>query len=162
MTALRQALKKPAILVLIVSLCVVGLSGLRPSPEAVSFSSGILKIETEKGEQTLEVEYALTPQEWMRGLMHRTSLEGKDGMLFIFPQERPVAMWMKNTPLSLDMVFIAKDGRVIRIARSTTPHSTDLIKSGGNAKGVLELEAGRAEALKINPGDRIIHAAFAP
>ncbi len=75
----------------------------------------------------------------------------------IFPSETPEAraFWMKNTPLSLDIIFIGMDGRVQNIAADTKPYSLDSVKSDGIASAVLELRAGRAKALGIVPGDKV-------
>jgi uncharacterized membrane protein (UPF0127 family) len=101
-----------------------------------------------------------TDQRRMRGLMFVENLADDAGMLFIYPSAQPIAMWMKNTPLSLDILFIAADGRVHHIAENTTPQSTDTIPSNGVVYGVLELKAGSAARMKIRPGAQIIHPAF--
>ena len=76
-------------------------------------------------------------------------------MLFDFSPEQQVSMWMKNTYISLDMIFIRADGRILRIAENTEPLSTKIISSGGLAKGVLEVIAGTAQKYGIEPGDRV-------
>ena len=76
-------------------------------------------------------------------------------MLFDFSPEQQVSMWMKNTYISLDMIFIRADGRILRIAENTEPLSTKIISSGGLAKGVLEVIAGTAQKYGIQPGDRV-------
>ncbi|WP_264393896.1 DUF192 domain-containing protein [Porphyrobacter sp. ULC335] len=104
---------------------------------------------------TFKVEVAATPEAQARGLMFRTSLGDYEGM--IFPSAVPEArsFWMKNTPLSLDIIFIGADGRVLNIAANTIPYSLDSVSSKGLASAVLELRAGRAAALGIVPGDRV-------
>ena len=82
------------------------------------------------------------------------------GMLFDFGTSIPVTMWMKNTNLSLDMMFISDNGTIINIARNTKPLSLDYINSAGPAKGVLEVLAGTAQRLKIKAGDKVVHAVF--
>jgi uncharacterized membrane protein (UPF0127 family) len=81
-------------------------------------------------------------------------------MLFDFSPEQQVSMWMKNTYISLDMIFIRADGRILRIAEGTEPLSTKIISSGGLAKGVLEVIAGTAQKYGIQPGDRVAHPLF--
>lgn len=93
-----------------------------------------------------------------RGLMFIKQLRPDDSMLFIYPQPQPVAMWMKNTYVSLDMLFVAPDGEVIRVVEKTEPLSLKTIESGGIVLGVVELPAGTAARLKIAPGARVIHA----
>jgi uncharacterized membrane protein (UPF0127 family) len=77
-------------------------------------------------------------------------------MIFIYDPAQSVAMWMRNTFIPLDMVFIAPDGRVHRIEANTEPFSTDLISSGAPVAGVLELNAGQAEKIGLKRGDRVI------
>ena len=69
-------------------------------------------------------------------------------------------MWMKNTYISLDMIFISANGRILRIAENTEPESTKIISSGGLARGVLEVAAGTAKKYGIAPGDRVSHPLF--
>jgi len=71
-----------------------------------------------------------------------------------------VSMWMKNTYISLDMIFSRADGRVLRVAENTEPFSTRIIASGGPVKGVLEVVAGSARKYGIEPGDRVAHPLF--
>ena len=81
-------------------------------------------------------------------------------MLFDFGSERTVTMWMKNTYLPLDMLFIKRDGTVARIAERTVPQSLIVISSGTPVQGVLELSSGTVARLGIRPGDRVIHPIF--
>jgi uncharacterized membrane protein (UPF0127 family) len=96
----------------------------------------------------------------MRGLMFVEHLADDAGMLFIYPQAQPIAMWMKNTPLSLDILFVTAEGRVHHIAENTTPQSTDTIPSNGVVYAVIELKAGTTAKMKIRPGAQVIHPAF--
>lgn len=104
------------------------------------------------------VELAASPQAQARGLMFREELGDDEGMLFPSPVPEPRSFWMKNTPLSLDIIFIGPDGRIINIAADTVPYSLDPVSSVGPASAVLELRAGRARELGIVPGDRVIYA----
>jgi hypothetical protein len=83
-------------------------------------------------------------------------------MLFLYPEEQAIGMWMKNTCISLDMLFVAADGRVTRVAENTTPHSLTTISSGGPARGVIELKGGTAARLGIRAGARVEHPSFKP
>jgi uncharacterized membrane protein (UPF0127 family) len=103
-----------------------------------------LEIVTKNGVQVFSVEMATTEEEKTTGLMYRKELADGKGMLFDFSPEQEVSMWMKNTFISLDMIFIRADGRILRIAENTEPQSTRIISSGGPAKGVLEVIAGTA------------------
>lgn len=118
--------------------------------------SGKLKIKTQSGTVQFKVEYAITPAEKAKGLMYRTSLPHNTGMLFIYQKPTLVTMWMKNTPLSLDMFFINKMGRIRFIEEKTQPNSTRQIHSGGQISAVLELPAGSAENHGIKVGDLVI------
>jgi uncharacterized membrane protein (UPF0127 family) len=119
-----------------------------------------LEIVTKTGVQVFSVELATTDQEKETGLMYRKELPDGKGMLFDFSPEQQISMWMKNTYISLDMIFIRADGRILRIAENTEPESTKIISSGGLAKGVLEVIAGTARKYGIAPGDRVAHPLF--
>ncbi len=128
------------------------------SARAASFQP--LEIVTKSGVQVFSVEMATTDEEKETGLMYRKELPDGKGMLFDFSPERQVSMWMKNTYIPLDMIFIRADGRILRIAENTEPLSTKIISSGGPAKGVLEVIAGTAQKYGIAPGDRVAHPLF--
>ena len=119
-----------------------------------------LEIVTRNGVQVFSVEMATTEKEKETGLMYRKELADGKGMLFDFNPEQEVSMWMKNTYVSLDMIFIRADGRILRIAENTEPLSTKIISSGGLAKGVLEVIGGTAKKYGIEPGDRVAHPLF--
>jgi uncharacterized membrane protein (UPF0127 family) len=119
-----------------------------------------LEIATKSGVHVFSVEMATTEEEKTTGLMYRKELPDGKGMLFDFSPEQQVSMWMKNTYIPLDMIFISADGRILRIAENTEPLSTKIISSGGPAKGVLEVIAGTAQKYGIRPGDRVAHPLF--
>ena len=130
------------------------------NPVARAASVQPLEIATKSGVQVFSVEMATTEEEKTTGLMHRKELPDGKGMLFDFTPEQQISMWMKNTYISLDMIFIRADGRILRIAENTEPLSTRIISSGGLAKGVLEVIAGTAQKYGIQPGDRVAHPLF--
>lgn len=119
-----------------------------------------LEIVTRNGVQVFSVEMATTEEEKQTGLMYRKELADGKGMLFDFKPEQEVSMWMKNTYVSLDMIFIRADGRILRIAENTEPMSTKIISSQGPARAVLEVVAGTAQKYGIRPGDRVGHPLF--
>lgn len=119
-----------------------------------------LEIVTKNGVHVFSVEMATTDKERETGLMYRKELPDGKGMLFDFSPEQQISMWMKNTYIPLDMIFIRADGRILRIAENTEPHSLAIISSGGLAKGVLEVIAGTAQKYGIAPGDRVAHPLF--
>jgi uncharacterized protein len=119
-----------------------------------------LEIVSKSGVQVFSVEVMRTAEDRAKGLMYRRELPEGRGMLFDFSPEQNVSMWMKNTYLSLDMIFIRADGRILRIAESTTPESEAIIPAGGPVRGVLEVIAGTAKKFGIAPGDRVAHPLF--
>lgn len=122
-----------------------------------------LAIHTSDGKShAFRVEIARTPEEQARGLMFRKSLAADAGMLFLYTREEWQAMWMKNTLIPLDMLFIREDGRIFRVHERAVPGSLDTISSRGRVLAVLELRGGTAARLGIKAGDRVEHAAFAP
>ncbi|QCK87209.1 DUF192 domain-containing protein [Phreatobacter aquaticus] len=131
-------------------------------PAASAADSDRLTIVTRGGQShVFTLELANTPEARSRGLMFRRELAPDKGMLFEFgARESEVSMWMKNTYISLDMVFIRADGTIRHIAENTTPLSEATISSGGPVRGVLEVIGGTAKRLGIAPGDRVEHPYF--
>jgi uncharacterized protein len=119
-----------------------------------------LEIVSQSGVHVVSVELATTDEERERGLMFRKELPDGHGMLFDFKTDRSVAMWMKNTLISLDMIFIRGDGRISNIAEKTEPMSTRIIPSRGPVRAVLEVAGGTAKRLGIAAGDRVAHPMF--
>ena len=120
-----------------------------------------LSIVTKEGARhAFQVEVARNDADRAQGLMYRRSMPADRGMLFDFGRVEPVAMWMQNTYLSLDMLFIRPDGVVARVAANTEPLSTRTIPSGEPVLSVLELNAGTAARLGIKAGDRVEHPLF--
>lgn len=105
------------------------------------------------GDQSFTVEIADTPAEQQKGLMFRTHLCETCGMLFDFHREQRIGMWMKDTPLSLDMLFIDGNKKVVYIAERTTPYSLETITTPIPVRYVLELNAGSVQKYTINIGD---------
>jgi uncharacterized membrane protein (UPF0127 family) len=119
-----------------------------------------LTIDTAQGSQAFSVELARTPDEMSLGLMYRQSMAADAGMLFVYPSDQEVTFWMQNTEIPLDMLFIAGDGRIRRIAERTIPFSTTPIPSVDEVRAVLELNGGTAARLGIKPGDVVRAAAL--
>lgn len=114
------------------------------------------------GTRQYTIELAETPQQQAQGLMFRTSLPSNAGMLFVPPEETVMTMWMKNTQIPLDMLFIDRGGIIIHIEENTTPQSLAVISAGKPVRAVLELAGGTARANGIKPGDHVNHRLFAP
>ncbi|MCK1734737.1 DUF192 domain-containing protein [Bradyrhizobium sp. 138] len=136
------------------------IAGCAVSAPAGAASFQPLEIVTKNGVQVFSVEMATTAEEKETGLMYRKELADGKGMLFDFNPEQEISMWMKNTYVSLDMIFIRADGRILRIAENTEPMSTKIISSRGPARAVLEVVAGTAQKYGIRPGDRVGHPLF--
>jgi uncharacterized membrane protein (UPF0127 family) len=119
-----------------------------------------LEIVSASGVHAFTVELATNDEERSRGLMFRKELPQGSGMLFDFQHDQPVAFWMHNTYISLDMIFIRGDGRIMRIAESTEPLSDRMVPSGAPVRAVLEVIAGTARQLGIKAGDRVVNPMF--
>jgi uncharacterized membrane protein (UPF0127 family) len=119
-----------------------------------------LTIVTSTGQYPFTVEVMRTDTQRERGLMFRRFLPEDSGMLFDFPSEQPLMMWMKNTYISLDMIFISRSGKVVAIVENTEPLSERIIASGIPSSAVLELNAGTAMKLGLAKGDKIRHPVF--
>lgn len=121
-----------------------------------------IRIKTQRGALPLIAGIANTPFNRRQGLMHYKQWPtGMHGLLFFFDQAAVINMWMKNTHLPLDMVFIDSEGKVVHIARNTTPLSEARVSSEMPARAVFEIPAGSAEKWQINVGDRFMHPFFA-
>lgn len=140
----------------LLSACTTPQAPLGPNGEPLE----ALTIVTGTGEHDFWVEIADDEQERQRGLMYRPPLEDDRGMLFQFEAPEEQSFWMRNTPSSLDIIYIAEDGRIVSIARNTTPYSETPIPSNGPAIGVLELRGGRAAEIGADAGDRVVHPFF--
>lgn len=149
-----------AIACLAAVLCVAG--GQMPITGAADndfqFERSEVTIETDTRKHVFRVELALTAAQRAQGLQDRRFLPEDSGMLFIFEETAPIHMWMKNTLISLDMIFVDASGKIVSIAERTEPMSLDTVSSAGPAKGVLEVRAGTARRLGIAPGHRLLHA----
>jgi uncharacterized membrane protein (UPF0127 family) len=131
-------------------------------PRAPSFARGPLVIEGADGRRhRFTVELADTDERRAYGLMFRRSMPADEGMIFDFKEDRPVSMWMRNTLIPLDMLFIDRTGRVVNIHQRAVPHDETSITSEGPVRGVLELNGGTAARLGLKPGDLVRHQMFA-
>ena len=135
---------------------------LAPLASGAAFAQALepLTIVTKAGQHTFQVEVMRKPEDMARGLMFRRTLAADRGMLFDFGKTQSVAMWMRNTYLPLDMIFIDKTGVIANIAENTEPLSEANVVSIRPVLSVLEVNAGTAQRLGIKPGDRISHPLF--
>lgn len=136
------------------------LLGLMPLPKhsAVTFEHETIVIKTAKEERYYDTEMAINDEQQKVGLMYRTTLADDKGMLFTFPGDEKINMWMKNTLIPLDMLFIDKQGKIVYIAKNTQPNSLAMINAGdAQVSAVLELKAGASDTGNINIGDTVIY-----
>ena len=133
-----------------------------PIEDLSAFPYGKLEItDGRKAKLTYEVWLADTQPRMAQGLMFVRDLPALRGMLFVHDAPQPVSMWMKNTYIPLDMVFIDAHGRIQQIVEQAVPHSLDIIRSNEPALAVLEIGGGEAKRLGIHVGERVIHPALA-
>jgi len=124
------------------------------------FKRTVLTIVSSGQKFSFNVELAQDSKQHALGLMYRRKLAPDAGMLFDYKTPQRVSMWMKNTFIPLDMIFIAADGRIVNIAERTVPQSKTVISSQGKIRGVLEINGGTVARLGIKPGDRVRHPIF--
>ncbi len=148
------------VLVFLVGVLVFLAGGVAGAAAGETFRQTTLTIFTDKARLTLPVELATTSDQRRQGLQGRRMLAQDGGMLFDFGRSRPISMWMKDTLISLDMLFIRSDGVIESIVEQTEPHSLKIIRSKGEARAVLELNAGSASRLGIRAGHRVAHRIF--
>ena len=127
-----------------------------------TYDKAPLEIRTASGTHRFTVELARTAAQQMQGLMFRRKLDANAGMLFIYQQPETARYWMKNTYIPLDMLFIASDGTVVRIAADAVPQSLAIISSGGPVRAVLEIKGGEAARQGITPGAKVVYPLFSP
>jgi uncharacterized membrane protein (UPF0127 family) len=120
-----------------------------------TFTSSEMTVLTAGGPQKFKIELALTDAQMEQGLMFRRTLAPDAGMLFDFKMPTNVTMWMKNTVLPLDMLFLDERGRIIDLHERAVPYSTDIIASKAPARYVIELNGGTVERLGIKRGDQV-------
>jgi uncharacterized membrane protein (UPF0127 family) len=131
---------------------------LLPPAGADAAGNGTLVLKTDSGRHSFTVELATTNGERELGLMYRRALPADAGMLFLYDKPQPIAMWMRNTIIPLDMIFIGADRKVHRIESHTEPFSSQVISSEGDVQGVLEVNAGTAEAIGLKAGDDVVYS----
>jgi uncharacterized membrane protein (UPF0127 family) len=128
--------------------------------EDVAYPTSELWVESGDQRHHFAIEVAETPAQVTRGLMFRAELADDAGMLFDYDPPQRVSMWMKNTLIPLDMLFVDERGVIGRIAAWTTPLSLKPIPSGGPVRAVIELKGGITQQLGIKVGDTVVHSIF--
>jgi uncharacterized membrane protein (UPF0127 family) len=146
--------------VLVLAVALTGLPRSSFSAELQKFPTSELTIVSATGPHRFKIEVAETPDQMTQGLMFRTSLAADAGMLFDYKKPTTATMWMRNTSISLDMLFVDEQGRIIDIHERAVPQSLDIITAAAPVRAVIELNGGTAARLGIAPGDRVVHPVF--
>jgi uncharacterized membrane protein (UPF0127 family) len=148
-------------LILVVGLLILSSPLPLSAQQDVEFERDTLSIVARRGDVfEFNVELAETSEQKSRGLMFRREMADNEGMLFLHRRDRVLTMWMANTFLPLDMLFIERDGTIARIEENTIPQSRDVISSRKRVRAVLELNAGTARNLGISAGDKVVYERF--
>ena len=130
-------------------------------PEPIDFGpTEKLTVLSESGAKTFDIEVADTLKEQARGMMYRENVPTMTGMLFEFDEPKVATIWMKNTAVSLDIIFVRSNGKILKIEHSATPYTLRSASSEAPVAAVLELGAGQSLELGIKPGDLIAHEFF--
>jgi uncharacterized membrane protein (UPF0127 family) len=157
LSSVNRLLQRPLRLIVVVAPLFTA-AGVAPA--STSFEESLLTIDAADDRFEFQVEMALSPEQRSQGLMFRKSLEEDRGMLFDYGQPQRIAMWMRNTYVPLDMLFIDAHGQITQIVANTQPLSDAVIASREPVRAVLELRGGVSAKLGIKPGDRVNHALF--
>ena len=123
----------------------------------IQFKKDVLLIKTKTSKYTFNIELAISPQERSKGLMNRSNIRQNEGMLFIYPKNQIIKMWMKNTLIPLDMIFIKDNGEIEKIFKMTIPKDLTVLGPEIKLKAVLEINGGLTTYLDIKKGDYILH-----
>jgi len=147
-------ISRPVLMVVFALLCLAASPGPGQAMEALATAP--LQIQTVAGGRLdFTAEIAATDRDRARGLMFRRALAPDRGMLFVYPRARMISMWMKNTFIPLDMIFIGASGKIVSVHERAVPHSLAPISSQKRAVAVLEVVGGLVSRLGIGPGDRV-------
>jgi uncharacterized protein len=139
---------------------VIGPPWFSVAAELQQFPKSELTIVSATGRHRFKVEVAETPEQMVQGLMFRRSLAPDAGMLFDYKQPTAATMWMRNTLIPLDMLFVDAHGKIVNIQQRAVPRSDDVIAAAAPVRAVIELKGGTAERLGIAPGDQVVHPIF--
>ena len=145
------------------SACAAAQTAFDPTaPDAVVEYGGPdpLVIETDNGPVMFTVEVAATQDARTRGMMHRDSVAPDAGMLFDFETEQVISIWMRNTRIPLDILYIRADGTIAKIVANAVPYSLRPMYSDFPVISVLEIAGGRSAEAGIAPGDLVRHPLF--
>jgi hypothetical protein len=138
------------------------LPGRRGRAQSQDYATAMLTVVGATGRHSFTVELAETPAQMEQVLMFRRELAPDAGMLFDFKTPTVATMWMRNTLIPLDMLFVGGDGHIVNIHERAVPQSDAIIAAAAPARAVIELNGGTAARLGIKPGDRVFGAIFGP
>jgi uncharacterized membrane protein (UPF0127 family) len=146
----------------LLGVCATTLAQSAPPEPLSAFPQSLLAVKTQSGKVVnFKIWEADTPRREEQGMMFVREMDIHTGMLFMFPENQPVSMWMKNTYVSLDLLFLDAQGKINYIAASATPQSEAIIGPKKTPEyAVLELKGGACEQFGIKIGDRVIHSKF--
>ncbi|WP_034386974.1 DUF192 domain-containing protein [Hellea balneolensis] len=154
-------MKRLLIITLFVALFTAPAFAQTSKDDVVDFGEPVpLKIVSEDSTHTFSIERAVSLDQQARGMMFRESMEPDSGMLFEFDQPKIATIWMKNTPLPLDILFVRSNGKILKIEHMAQPYKLRSASSEAIVAAVLELQGGRSKELGIMPGDLVQHEFF--
>ena len=156
---LRKGNKSAVLLAVALFLALIWVLPRAYAPTGSDIPTETLAIETAFGRLEFTVEVPITPPQQQKGLMYREHLDTDKGMLFVRQREQEMAMWMKNTLIPLDMLFITADGRIGHIIHAV-PQSLEHLSANQPVLAVLELASGVTAEKGIAVGDRVINRHF--
>ena len=146
-----------AILARFLLICFVYLSS---SEIVLSDQKNIIFVKTKYTNTPFLVEIAKTPERRQKGLMGRNSLKPQSGMLFLYERPRRASFWMKNTVISLDVIFLSANGKILKIYHNAKPENLQIMSAGENVSAVLEINGNLAKTIKLEIGDCVKHEHF--
>jgi uncharacterized membrane protein (UPF0127 family) len=149
-------------LLLLPVLLAVAVTGRVGNAQLQNNAAAVVTIVSADGKHSFNVELAETPAQMEQGLMFRRELAPDAGMLFDFKQPTMATMWMRNTLIPLDMLFVDAQGRIVNIHERAVPQSDAIIAAAAPVRVVIELNGGTAARLGIAPGDRVLFPIFGP
>src|SRR5215831_15545113 len=147
-------------LLLLVSVIAVRFFTASAGAQLQTFGKSELTIVSSNGPHHFTVELAETPAQMEQGLMFRRAMAPDTGMLFDYKTATVATMWMQNTLIPLDMLFVDAQGRIVNIHERAVPLSTDVISAAAPVRAVIELNGGTTARLGIAPGDQVLHPVF--
>ncbi len=149
-----------ALLVSVMALITAFAVVVRAADGVVRLPAENVVVSTTAGDFTFAAELATSDKDRSVGLMFRRSMGERQAMLFYWDEPEPVSMWMRNTYIPLDMLFVTGDGTVVHVAADTVPHSLKTISANRDVSAVMEINAGTAARLGIRAGSRLLHRFF--